>query len=1120
MSASRGKLLRLALVIAIGLAILPLNVFSAATGKIKGTLVDTETGEPIMSASVMIVGTTSGALTDLEGHYIIYQMEPGKYTVRISHIEYNTIEVTDVSVQADVTTEVSKEMSQKVTELDEKIVVKGERDVIDRFVTANQMTISREIIESMPVTSVDELLTQVAGVVTNASGEVFVRGGRAGEISYIVDGVPLGDPLGGLGQAAGANLSLVSGSIQEFTVIKDGFDPEYGDALSGIIKITTQTGSKDNTSLNIQFITDDFGNKALNKYSRNNDYLRFTLKGPDPILTNKILPALGLNFLEDKEFTYFLYAEVDKSDGIFQFERYDTPETRRDYGSFNLFGIDIPERRLNDYYWMANFKFRPRQNMRCILSYKKSQSNSTMFTYRPYGEDYWNYRYSAATAPVQESNWESLSLEISQAVTKRMNYELVLSYSRNALTHRPGDPENPGHGLDPSDFRFDYEWESYEDRNNNGVYDAPEPIINLFPDTAVYGDDFSGPRYTYGEFQIEQNIQGGEGSPSDFRFNNNGYQDFLEGEPFVDINGNGRWDAGDYLHDKNGNGLLDEDRVSHIAQRNPEPYTDGDSVIGEPFLDINQNGWYELGIDVFIRSRDANNMDFNHNGIYDGPYSEWTIGTPYVDRNGNGIFDRPNNQYDQGEPFKDTNGNGIWDGGSQSTFYDPMSWSTDATWHRRETKTVRGELKLFWQIGKHELKGGFAMKQDDFTYEEIERPYAAYTGRSDGGVYPDRGSFRDMFAYKPWGGTVYVRDKIEYGSMIASLGIRWDFFIQDRYKLVDIAKDDDLGSGIIEGDRQKISPRIGFSYPISDKAKVHFNYGHFFQLPALRYMYARNTASVNQNTVVGNYNLDYQKTVQYSFGVKYAMSDYYSIDFSGYFKDEFDKVNAASVHVAGLTRQQYRNSDYGRSRGVEVTLEKRGGGYVNGMVSYVYAFAFGKASQTNENYQSDFELSREPLAESPLNNDVRHALKSNLQIFIPSTVKPRLFGLPIPNGWSLSLETFIESGRPFTPDRSFPNVTAQTGEDLATNSMRMPSIVTFDARFTKDFKLAGLDYSFIFWVENIFDSRNVIGVYTNTGRADTQQNISGVLRGGTPYDYNPANWDYGRQIRVGLEVSI
>jgi len=1113
MFACRGKRFKWLILITISIAVaLPMNVFSAATGKIKGAIVDSETKEPVIDASVLIVGTRMGAKTDLDGNYLIYQVEPGTYTLMISHIEYRTIEVTDVIVKADITTEISKEMEIKVSELDDKIVVTGTQDIIDRFEVSNQITISKEVIQQQAVSTVDDLLTQVAGVVTNASGEVFIRGGRAGEISYILDGVPIGDPLGGLGQTAGANLSLVSGSIQEFTVIKDGFDPEYGDALSGIVKITTQTGSRDNTSLNVQYITDDFGNGALNEYSRNNDFIRATLKGPDPILTNKILPALGLNFLQDKEFTYFIYGEVDKSDGIYQYEEYDTPSTTRSDGAFNLFGIDIPERRINKYYWMANVKFRPKQNLKFILSYKKSETRATIFD--------WDYRYSPQTAPVQEVNWSSLSLEVSQSISKNMNYEMVVSYTENGMTQKPGDPDNPGHGLDPDDFVFDYDWESYEDQNGNGVYDAPEPIINLYPDTANYGDNFSGPAYTYGEDNTVINDQGGTYEDSDFRFNNNGILDNLEGEPFVDLNGNGVWDEGDYLHDKNDNGLLDGELVSDVNQRNPEPYVDGDSIIGEPFTDVNGNNIYDRGIDIFIRSVGPDNMDYNHNGYYDGPNSSWTLGTPYVDRNGNGIYDYPNNRYDQGEPFTDKNGNGIWDSGGTQTFLDPGSYDEDVTWHDRLTKTYRGEMKFFWQIGSHELKAGFSMKQEDFTYEEIQKSYISYTGRSDGGAYADRGAFRDMFAYEPWGGTVYFRDKVEYGSMIASLGFRWDYFIQDRFDLVDIAKNDDLGSGVILGDRQKFSPRIGFSYPISDKAKVHFNYGHFYQLPSLLWMYARNTASVNENTIVGNYNLDYQKTVQYSFGVKYAMSDYYSVDVSGYFKDEFDKINAQSVRVGGLTRQQYRNGDYGRSRGFELTVEKRGGGYVNGMLSYTYAFAFGKASQTNVNYMSDFELSREPLSEAALDNDVRHALKSNIQIFIPTTVKPRLFGLPIPNGWSLSIETFFESGRPYTPDRSYPNISASTGEDIQTNSLRKPSVLTFDIRFTKDFMLAGLDYSFILWVENIFDNKNVADVYENTGRPDTQQNQSGIIKGGTEYDQDPKNWDYGRQIRVGLEVNI
>jgi len=286
-------------------------------------------------------------------------------------------------------------------------------------------------------------------------------------------------------------------------------------------------------------------------------------------------------------------------------------------------------------------------------------------------------------------------------------------------------------------------------------------------------------------------------------------------------------------------------------------------------------------------------------------------------------------------------------------------------------------------------------------------------------------------------------------------------------------------------------------------------------------MYARNTVRVGLNTIIGNYNLDYKKTIQYSFGVKYAMSENYSLDISGYFKDEFDKVNAANVEIGGLRRQQYRNSDYGRSRGFEVTLEKTGGGYVNGSLAYTYAFSFGKASEAAQQWLDSTELLKQPLSEHALDNDVRHVFIATIQAFVPATVKPRLFGIRIPNSWSLAVITRIESGRPFTPDSKFPNILTESGTSIQINSMRMPSIINFDMRFTKDFKFAGLDMSYILWIENVLNSRNVRRVYTNTGRPDTQQNPTGdVVKGGTEFDLNPANWDYGRQIRMGLEVNL
>lgn len=166
---------------------------AVTTGQIKGTVTDKETGEGIVGASVSVVGTSFGAMTDFEGKYTIRRLQPGTYTIKISHLEYDIVEITEVVVKSDLSAEVTMQLKKKLTDIGKTITVRSEIDIIDKFETSHQMTITKEQIMAQPVTSVDELLTQVAGVVPNASGEIFIRGGRAGEVAYIVDGVPIGD---------------------------------------------------------------------------------------------------------------------------------------------------------------------------------------------------------------------------------------------------------------------------------------------------------------------------------------------------------------------------------------------------------------------------------------------------------------------------------------------------------------------------------------------------------------------------------------------------------------------------------------------------------------------------------------------------------------------------------------------------------------------------------------------------------------------------------------------------------------------------------------------------------------------------------------------------------------
>ncbi len=170
---------------------------AGSTGSIKGRITHKETGLPVIGATVLVVGTTSGAMTDFDGYYQILRLEPGTYTLRVSHLEFQTVEITDVIVEVDSIFEVNQLMTPKVTDLDQTIRVIGTPDHLDKFVVDSRVTISGETIKQQPVRTVDALLTQVAGVQTSAQGEVFIRGARAGEVSYIVGGVPIGCPLGG-----------------------------------------------------------------------------------------------------------------------------------------------------------------------------------------------------------------------------------------------------------------------------------------------------------------------------------------------------------------------------------------------------------------------------------------------------------------------------------------------------------------------------------------------------------------------------------------------------------------------------------------------------------------------------------------------------------------------------------------------------------------------------------------------------------------------------------------------------------------------------------------------------------------------------------------------------------
>src|SRR5262245_15132338 len=85
------------------LLLLPALVL-AQDGKMRGRILDRESNEPLIGASVVVDGTTLGASTDINGDYIVLSVPPGAYTVKVSYIGYQTLTVSNVRVNANLTT--------------------------------------------------------------------------------------------------------------------------------------------------------------------------------------------------------------------------------------------------------------------------------------------------------------------------------------------------------------------------------------------------------------------------------------------------------------------------------------------------------------------------------------------------------------------------------------------------------------------------------------------------------------------------------------------------------------------------------------------------------------------------------------------------------------------------------------------------------------------------------------------------------------------------------------------------------------------------------------------------------------------------------------------------------
>jgi len=323
----RCKAVSLLLLFAIGFFCTVYESLGGTNGALAGKITDVSNGDPLVGVNVLVVGSGRGGVTNTKGEYSITAITPGTYVVRVSSIGYKKVESKKVEIEADQSTILNFKLASTDIEI-EGVTAYGERPIVDTHKFSGDQTFDKNKIEALPnLKGVEDVLALQAGVV-KFGNQLFLRGGRANETQILIDGVPVSNiGGGGLSTTEGANellrqfysgsgssggLSVPANAIQSVSVSSSGLDAEWGNAQSGLVNISTKSGSEKYSGTGQYrsdgIATDGFGERY---YSAN-------IGGPEPI-TSYLLPSLGVEV--PGRLSFFMSADFNQRDGPYDFNR-------------------------------------------------------------------------------------------------------------------------------------------------------------------------------------------------------------------------------------------------------------------------------------------------------------------------------------------------------------------------------------------------------------------------------------------------------------------------------------------------------------------------------------------------------------------------------------------------------------------------------------------------------------------------------------------------------------------------------------------------------------------------------------------------------------------------------
>jgi outer membrane receptor protein involved in Fe transport len=462
--------------------------------------------------------------------------------------------------------------------------------------------------------------------------------------------------------------------------------------------------------------------------------------------------------------------------------------------------------------------------------------------------------------------------------------------------------------------------------------------------------------------------------------------------------------------------------------------------------------------------------------------------------------------------------------------------------NKNQTEQYSGTLNVTHQIltkkyGNHELKFGGEYKQYKIRQYSVQPTGYAVINPSNKDTVNHRivdpivdetsanSNFLTGFGYDPFGnqtdadyidqsgknvtegpmkprvGAAYILDKMEFNYFNTNIGLRMDYLDPNTTVPVDYKALNGANGQINYTKSTKtfiISPRLGFSFPITDKTVFHAQYGKFVQMPALQNLYTNQRVlrdladgGVGYFTIFNNPNLKPEKTTAYELGVKHTVGDYVTLGVTAYYKETSDLIQAVNIKAYDNTYSFaiYDNGDFGVVRGLDFSLDMRRFHRLRASISYSLAYASGTGSDINTLQNVAYNGTEPPKLPSALNYDQRHTGTIEIDYrFGGSDDVPKGVWGSILQRLGVNLLFNFNSGRPYTPEDNSTDPLSVVSSNLGNhptggiNSLYGPWNLDMDLKIDKTVTLFNkLNVDIYLLATNVLNSQLVNAVFNATG---------------------------------------